>query len=156
MALPVIGLKLSDVISHLSTAGAGTFTKLSECISAFNATGANGSYYTAPCNSLKDFRGYQHPPAGVTVSPITLIGDGKSSGTFACSAGFPETTRYTDGNPAGVSSGDYIYIDNPGVTPFNGANQYFAYAGFGGTQWMRVSSSGEVIGIGICKGGGPV
>ena len=67
MALSTTTLELSDVVAHfLAKQVSGTpFTDFSDCVSAFDSTGANNDYYTSPCNSLKDFRGYDHPVATV-------------------------------------------------------------------------------------------
>lgn len=149
-ALPTTGLKLSDIIDHFDTGGLGTFTKLSECITAFDSDGANGTYYTSPCDRISDFKGYEHP-SGVTVTAFSMINSGEPSGTLSCASGTSYTTFYHDGSGTDPALGDVIYVNNPGTTVHTGANQYWKINVFPSPRALKISSAGVVISSSICK-----
>jgi len=145
MALPTSGLKLSDVIAHFQSEGVGTFTKLSQCIDAFDPSGANNTYYASPCDRLGDFRGYQHPAAGETVYPFFMTEIGLGNSFLVCN-GVPDYTRYKNSSST-VNNGDIIYIDNPGTTRFNGQDIY--YVDNNGI-YFKVSTTGVVSEVDYC------
>ena len=128
MALPTTGLKLSDVIAHMSDRGVGTFTKLSECIAAFDESYANDTYYTAPPDRLGDFSGYnvvafdhmrciEVPDAA---SPGSYEVDGIAGWSSSDNAKYPitTTTDSSDGSKAILFTLNSAYANQSGYKDF--------------------------------------
>ncbi len=69
MALPIDGLKLTDVILFINDKHGVSYTKLSEVNSKFDAVQADNTYYSPPIDSLGDWRNYS---TGVSI-PTTPV-----------------------------------------------------------------------------------
>jgi hypothetical protein len=108
MALPITGLKLSDVRLEL---GLGSTASLQDCFNAASAGGFDPTYATSGVDSLKDFRNYN---AGLTSFYI-----GREQSTTTC-WNDATTLAYHDGTEVLPQVGDTVYTDAFGTTPVAG------------------------------------
>jgi len=138
MALPINDLKLSQVIAEI----AGTQVSLQDCVD--DATGTfNPSYYSAPADRLRDFRGYEDI-SGNSFQMSTL---GSTTSINACGTTL-FTTRYHDGGTTYPQPPNDIFEDPSMSTLFDGGNLYYKIPGDGSV--IKVDTYGSTLTSTIC------
>lgn len=118
MALPVTGLKLSQICAEIS----GVQNSLQDCVDDTNTSGLNGTYYSSPLNSQRDFRGYTD---ATVYSSCTLSTLSYGSVPDTCMSYDPGQTLYFNGAGGWPVAGDTIYTTSAGTTTFNGQFKYW-------------------------------
>jgi len=143
--LPITGLKLTDVKTHLESADAGiTTTSLKDAIDNDALVGGyDPTYASVPYNSLKDFRNYKYPSVILGLTPALISVPAQNLATWTqrsadVSAYVGSTVRLVIKYTQGSSYTGDVQVDNMVV----GGLSYDAQVGT--NSFQKSSTSGKV------------